>query len=245
MASWTPTVSSPRTRGSSVAGLPHRPHPDVVPAHAGVIPGTARMQWVLHCRPRARGGHPRRLPSPARPPPSSPRTRGSSPHPVADQRGGVVVPAHAGVIPRAWPCRCGRGRRPRARGGHPGTSTTWSPTSASSPRTRGSSAAPHPPQGADRVVPAHAGVIRAAPTSTPCTACRPRARGGHPWWCYHRQGRHLSSPRTRGSCRCAGRCGPTGPVVPAHAGVIPVPSGSASTVGGRPRARGGHPPGHR
>ena len=94
-AAWT---SSPRTRGSSGAGLTDEHHHHVVPAHAGVIrrsaPGTAG-RWS---RPRARGGHPSPLRYWSRPLRSSPRTRGSSGRPGRGRRWDGVVPAHAGVI---------------------------------------------------------------------------------------------------------------------------------------------------
>ncbi len=50
-----------------------------------------------------------------------------------------------------------------------------------------------------------------------------------------------SSPHTRGSSRRSWRCRHAARVVPAHAGVIPVPHDDCVLQSGRPRTRGGHP----
>ena len=98
--------------------------------------------------------------------------------------------------------------------------------------------------GEDGVVPAHAGVIPAAPAGCWGRLCRPRTRGGHPAEHTHAPPQAWSSPHTRGSsldrlvdiARWA--------VVPAHAGVIRRHAGCPTSDRRRPRTRGGHPDQH-
>ena len=92
--------SSPRPRGWSHPGGPARPVQGVVPAPAGVVPGSAAGPRPPSCRPRARGGGPGVNVTPLHPPVSSPRPRGWSPLDLAAEVVGLVVPAPAGVVPR-------------------------------------------------------------------------------------------------------------------------------------------------
>ncbi len=100
--------SSPRTRGSSLTldRLPHRRR--VFPAHAGVVPRSARTCAPPSCLPRARGGRPPWPRSRSSTDRSSPRTRGSSCLLIPVDLHPLVFPAHAGVVPpraqgSAWP----------------------------------------------------------------------------------------------------------------------------------------------
>ncbi len=216
--------------------------PAVVPAHAGVVPASAATFIAVVCGPRARGGGPR--------PPLprgggglwSPRTRGWSRHRVRDGRRAVVVPAHAGVVPR-WPRRGRRGTRgPRARGGGPRCTYTSRHSSKWSPRTRGWSLERPARDRLRGVVPAHAGVVPSRPCPPPPAGSGPRARGGGPPHvgpprCDGGRGprargggppgraptahRTEWSPRTRGWSRARGMDSACRGVVPAHAGVVP------------------------
>ena len=179
-------LSSPRTRGWSSARARGPARRAVVPADAGVVPSTASTYSPSRRRPRGRGGGPASaegIPVGVR---SSPRTRGWS------QAGSVVglvrhvVPADAGVVPRSarrWSSSTGRPRgrgvvpaaaaivehysgRPRGRGGGPASTRAAPAPCRSSPRTRGWSLPAGPGQLVDGVVPADAGVVLRAPTST-------------------------------------------------------------------------------
>ena len=171
---------------------------------------------------------------------SSPRTRGWSYGTLQNTGRVVVVPAHAGVVPRSGPARSSSAGRPRARGGGPAGARGRSGGSGSSPRTRGWSVLHVAGQVRHLVVPAHAGVVPPPARSRSGRRCRPRARGGGPEpddaWAYGVRSSPrtrggpwallaalsdiASSPRTRGwSRRRAGLPGrPL--VVPAHAGVV-------------------------
>ncbi len=233
--------SSPRERGSSRVARHGGGDLHVVPARAGVIHTTPAPVDSGRGRPRASGGHPRSRCARVTFPLSSPRERGSSgTRPVHRPRSGVV-PARAGVIRNARQQPEGRRGRPRASGGHPQPSSGPLAPPQSSPRERGSSL----PTGAGgrgrRVVPARAGVIRAAWTwGTPCPR-RPRASGGHPWRRLGGPPSAGSSPRERGSSGGCRGAGPERMVVPARAGVIPHPCPTVRAIEGRPRASGGHP----
>ena len=233
--------SSPHTRGSSghAVGLvgPGR----VVPAHAGVILHRGQPCPVPGRRPRTRGGHPRRNSPFASCRMSSPHTRGSSACCLTAGPRRRVVPAHAGVIPRARCCAAACSCRPRTRGGHPTPWVDFAPGDRSSPHTRGSSGVLHQRFAPASVVPAHAGVILAAGRTVSPWRCRPRTRGGHPAVPEGYAGRIRSSPHTRGSSLPHQRGGGVGQVVPAHAGVIRLRPRLRVPAERRPRTRGGHP----
>ena len=212
--------SSPRERGSSLAGRDCVWAPGVVPARAGVIPTTGTRVPSTRRRPRASGGHPgdhRRAIAAA---PSSPRERGSSRPRRGCDRCRRVVPARAGVIRLLSPPSRPSSRRPRASGGHPDARIALNAQVESSPRERGSSVRTQHGYRQRAVVPARAGVIPARSRCCTARSGRPRASGGHPWSARIFRPTGASSPRERGSS-----CRPSRPccrrrVVPARAGVI-------------------------
>ncbi len=232
--------SSPRTRGWSVVAAVRGGAAHVVPAHAGLVPGSRRPAGRYRCLPRARGAGPR---SPVRmsvSDGSSPRTRGWSHAAVRRRHVTAVVPAHAGLVPRRRRPRRSGCRRPRPRGAGPCT-LRWPSVStmssrareagpdqadlgtadaASSPRTRGwSRQVPHARRRRG-VVSAHAGLVRSSPWCRGAGRSRLRAGGTGP----------------RGSRSAGG-----GGVVPVQAGLVLTrpPSRSKSTC--RPRAGGAGP----
>ncbi len=175
------------------------------------------------------------------PPPSSPRTRGSSgngfPGPVTDG----VVPAHAGVLRSSSAASRSASCRPRARGGPPYLGLLRIPWDGSSPRTRGSSHRHLPRADRRRVVPAHAGVLRGSRWPPTAPGRRPRAREGPPDNLATRMTTAQSSPRTRGSSEVRVHVVLVVQVVPAHAGVLPRTGRWSRRRRRRPRARGGPP----
>jgi len=152
-----------------------------------------------------------------------------------------VVPARAGVI-RSRPVQRGTcRRRPRASGGHPSASGSGCAHDRSSPRDRGSSRFAGGVAWARPVVPARAGVIRAARCLATPRHRRPRASGGHPERHRSTSRPGWSSPRERGSSAARETKARRAHVVPARAGVIPPRPAHSSPTPGRPRASGGHP----
>ena len=194
---------------------------EVVPARAGVFPRITREAGRSTCRPRPRGGVPIVTRSVGKDRVSSPPARGCSRGHEAGGQDGPVVPARAGVFPGhdgMGPLREGR---PRPRGGVPMNVPSPMTLSASSPPARGCSVTRIDRDTIREVVPARAGVFRAASFL------------GSP--------RRSSSPPARGCSNY--RLSRTGRqyVVPARAGVFPSARATRVSVCGRPRPRGGVP----
>jgi len=167
----------------------------------------------------------------------------------------TVGPTHAGVFPLSAITDRPSSRRPRPRGGVPGTVMCSNWLNWSAPPTRGCShraASTGPP---DVVGPAHAGVFRGASRRDGHRSGRPRRRGGVPVTCSDAIPGPQSAPPTRGCSGGAPVVDAGGEVGPAHAGVFPLagrvgpahagvfrrrPRPSRSTRC-RPRPRGGVP----
>ena len=235
------TLSSPPARGCScgapaIAGYVH-----VVPARAGVFRRCQRRGQRRGRRPRPRGGVPTGIDQGTSAVVSSPPARGCSGHPraVAPEQG--VVPARAGVFLHHVGGRGCDQRRPRPRGGVPVCSPLVSAHIASSPPARGCSVTLVSPRGNEVVVPARAGVFRTAPGRHRGPGGRPRPRGGVPFYVQETTNPESSSPPARGCSVLRRREPGDRDVVPARAGVFPLPSILRTPLVGRPRPRGGVP----
>ena len=91
-----------------------------------------------------------------------------------------------------------------------------------------------------RFIPAHAGNICSRSVWYAGRPVHPRARGEHPLRLTLRVPGGGSSPRTRGTCRGAGREGRRPRFIPAHAGNISPPENWWCRNSVHPRARGEH-----
>ena len=172
---------------------------------------------------------------------SSPRRRGSSVDPHVPGVGVAVLPAQAGVF-RPLARRGGRSScPPRAGGGLPGSAPVVSRRRMSSPRRRGSSATNLAVLVGIVVLPAQAGVFRAAPAGRSARRRPPRAGGGLPRAGDVRSTCVMSSPRRRGSSAVVVRGPPLHLVLPAQAGVFRRARGAATSRVRPPRAGGGLP----
>src|SRR5680860_1245381 len=193
-------------------------------------------------RPRTRGGAPSREQLQRLSMVSSPHTRGcSSPRP-GRSRSWLVVPAHAGVLPRATSLDPTLPGRPRTRGGAPTRSRSNHSGCRSSPHTRGCSPSGHVRCVDLVVVPAHAGMLPAPTTASLALIGRPRTRGGAPLRSTTTTAPRWSSPHTRGCSPLIETIAARSEVVPAHAGVLPPRTRPHAPHDGRPRTRGGAPP---
>lgn len=238
MSTATPTSSSPRTRGSS-HHRHRRPAPaPVVPRGrgppwgisfdgtgstsslrpAGILRGRVRCRRRGDRRPRAFGGFPASVCGPRAVWGSSPRLRGSS-VPVHERNvRGVVVPAHAGIVPTAVDRLRTGSVVPRVRGGLPLELPAFLALLGSSPRRRWSPLLGHVLLRRDDFVPPHAGVFR-TPTLGRRRGCRrPRARGGPPIAASLYPLLDGSSPAHAGILRPSARSASPPEVVPAQAG---------------------------
>ncbi len=193
----------------------------MVPAHAGVVPGTCLRRRRRRGGPRARGGGPTSIGPPA-----------------AVQR---VVPAHAGVVPCSGSTALPWSGGPRARGGGPDEVRRLLGLGGWSPRTRGWSLQAPRERPLRGVVPAHAGVVPARQPTGRCGGSGPRARGGGPMRRRLMTTSASWSPRTRGWSRLREAELVFDHVVPAHAGVVPRPPSPRAASRRGPRARGGGP----
>ncbi len=234
---------SPRTRGWSLLGVVAQRRPEVVPAHAGVVPMNKQLKTVGPGDPRARGGGPGICPGGGGGGAWSPRTRGWSQGVAAAGPRPGVVPAHAGVVPRGGRSIKMSTGGPRARGGGPGLALRSVRPHTWSPRTRGWSLDRGMTVAKLRVVPAHAGVVPAPRPRIRSRPCGPRARGGGPVSVALGHLVVVWSPRTRGWSPGVCSFGPLSCVVPAHAGVVPLHAGLWPWNVSGPRARGGGPSG--
>jgi hypothetical protein len=120
----------------------------VLPAHAGMVPGSTAAARRTSSAPRARGDGPGNATSSAPHSPCSPRTRGWSRHGRRFPEPADVLPAHAGMVPLGSSPGRARGCAPRARGDGPTLDEGALRPAECSPRTRGWSTAPRATGGA-------------------------------------------------------------------------------------------------
>ena len=214
-------TSSPPARGSSRLGSARTRLRGVVPARAGVFPVFAPAAPASMCRPRPRGGLPADGTLAKWSTTSSPPARGSSPL-------------------RGAPCSGLTGRSRRARGSSRlvvlarRVRNSSPPARGSSEFERGSTA------GSPSSPPARGSSLLAA-IGAICRWGRPRPRGGLPGQASCKARSPASSPPARGSSHVCGGLGRRRLVVPARAGVFPIPQSRPRTGCRRPRPRGGLP----
>ena len=232
---------SPRTRGWSR----RQDHPghagDVLPAHAGMVPYAFPALKLPVCAPRARGDGPGGVWVAPLGTACSPRTRGWSRHRRLPASSPGVLPAHAGMVPRATRAPSPRSGAPRARGDGPPFALASASDPACSPRTRGWSRAVELHRGRGGVLPAHAGMVPCALRGRSPAAGAPRARGDGPPRSATACRLAACSPRTRGWSLGVADPRLAGGVLPAHAGMVPTSRAAARGRGCAPRARGDGP----
>ena len=149
--------SSPRTRGTSAIFVRQYIGIRFIPAHAGNMLDLKTTKTKTTVHPRARGEHPNILDLVQGEVGSSPRTRGTCPHPSCSNTETRFIPAHAGNIRRSTYASINQTVHPRARGEHAGKLVHQHINIGSSPRTRGTSEYPRSRVRQDRFIPAHAG----------------------------------------------------------------------------------------
>ncbi len=133
------SLSSPHARGSSCLTSLWLVPIWVVPARAGIFPGSSGPRVAGRRRPRTRGDLPSSGPRGLSSISSSPHARGSSELLPAGRVPGDVVPARAGIFRRAAAGPAPELCRPRTRGDLPRGGTEDITLEMSSPHARGSS----------------------------------------------------------------------------------------------------------
>ena len=232
---------SPHTRGWTLQLLRHPHRAGGFPAHAGMDPRAPSSRSGRRRFPRTRGDGPLREPLDVPEQEVSPHTRGwtrEGVHHVHKPRG---FPAHAGMDPYEKTSTPAASRFPRTRGDGPTSGRARSPARAVSPHTRGWTPGHHHRPPDQRGFPAHAGMDpKNGGTMSPAHGF-PRTRGDGPCWGTDDDSTHEVSPHTRGWTRPLRSALEVREGFPAHAGMDPLPGGSA---GGRhrfPRTRGDGP----
>ncbi len=233
-------TSSPPARGCSDGRREHERGQRVVPASAGVFRGTRTPVSGCASRPRQRGGVPDLANAGTCDVRSSPPARGCSVAAVD----GLLHRVVNDLLRAIKVFRDGQGGqhptagRPRQRGGVPWWWLIQFKTGTSSPPARGCSGVRSGDCDRRPVVPASAGVFRAAACSRSRPSSRPRQRGVVPVDNDYALIYVGSSPPARG---CSVPCPPAVghcPVVPASAGVFRGSRRAAPPAPGRPASAG-------
>ena len=218
---------SPRTRGWSPGASHRRAGRGLLPAHAGMVPGRSWWKARRTPAPRARGDGPDCRAGSTPSGSCSPRTRGWSRPGKRHRHHHVLLPAHAGMVP-GWRRSGGvRGTAPRARGDGPPHPAPPTP-GRRSPRTRGWSQVGYEVEDDQRLLPAHAGMVPASGHPPPHAEAAPRARGDGPGHTLSDQRRRVCSPRTRGWSVIDVPRMRRIVLLPAHAGMVPGGSPTAT-----------------
>ncbi len=215
----TRTTASHHPVDSTPKGLPDAPAEGPDPTNGKRALSRIEPQ-VRKCRPRTRGGGPRRRCRVRSRLMSSPHARGWSLLHRGQLRCGGVVPARAGVVRNRRHISRPRCGRPRTRGGGPVPGQRYERAKESSPHARGWSDRPGGRDVVRDVVPARAGVVRRGRRPGRRVRCRPRTRGGGP-----------------GTGHAVAFLGGSSP----HAGVVPTGQSQAEMTDGGPRICGGGP----
>ena len=230
--------SSPLTRGK---------HADVpvdfilgglIPAHAGKTAGHGQAPCAAGAHPRSRGENANRaiVIRPAEG--SSPLTRGKRSELLPRVGGGGLIPAHAGKTTCLRQRRKGRRAHPRSRGENAIPAKTMTPTSGSSPLTRGKPRSDNSYPVPCGLIPAHAGKTREVFANQSRSTAHPRSRGENPYGCTGSDTHSGSSPLTRGKHELGARGLSSFGLIPAHAGKTSTATARPTRTGAHPRSRG-------
>ena len=169
---------------------------------------------------------------------SSPLTRGKSSAEGSQPLPSGLIPAHAGKMGHRLGEGGDRRAHPRSRGENAAYVGDVPNDTGSSPLTRGKSRSRRRCIGACRLIPAHAGKISPACSSTPPRRAHPRSRGENSWKLKGKAITSGSSPLTRGKLDGAINAVVNLGLIPAHAGKIRHPPRGNRHPEAHPRSRG-------
>ncbi len=214
---------------------------DVLPARAGMVRPAPRGVRGDGGAPRPRGDGPEQERVDPRRRMCSPPARGWSQVRTPGQRGALVLPARAGMVP-ARPVVTSRPNcAPRPRGDGPMVSVSRNPARTCSPPARGWSLRADLGDGVTRVLPARAGMVPAVERSQTRRVSAPRPRGDGPAMPGLINVMQACSPPARGWSPGVLDGAGEAVVLPARAGMVP---GRGRRPCGRwcaPRPRGDGP----
>ena len=190
----------------------------LIPAHAGKTRTSGARSSSHWAHPRSRGENISGTLWPGLQNGSSPLTRGKRRHPEIRRHPQGLIPAHAGKTrPQAFEGQAD-GAHPRSRGENRGRSSGRASMRGSSPLTRGKLDRGGLDLGRDRLIPAHAGKTKPAPSTRAPVKAHPRSRGEN--WVFSQECECFlgSSPLTRGKLKMFAHYVLDGGLIPAHAG---------------------------
>ena len=210
--------SSPRMRGKRECGRLYRPHPGLIPAHAGKTDVSQSLRRAARAHPRACGENLSGRDAGCHDDGSSPRMRGKLRGSVATALRGGLIPAHAGKTVHLDVEGQRRGAHPRACGENCPSGVQATSVAGSSPRMRGKLPIIVRALLATGLIPAHAG-------KTPGLCPARFLPGAHPRACGENGAENSdkdvvtgSSPRMRGKLERWHDAGQEPGLIPAHAG---------------------------
>ena len=190
---------SPRARGSTPPHTWCSGDLTLLPACAGINPHHHAHRAVESASPRVRGDQPSIWLSNVAVAIFSPRARGSTRSGRTALWRGRLLPACAGINPRASARRRATSTSPRVRGDQPIQATLVSEAQDFSPRARGSTRPLAPELYGNGLLPASAGIGPREAGATDRTALSPRECGDRPGTKQYQQRQLRFSPRARGS----------------------------------------------
>ena len=230
--------SSPLTRGKCSDGLSSPARQGLIPAHAGKIDTIKSNGFRLTAHPRSRGENAFVVAYNKSETGSSPLTRGKFGDHGLNRVPDGLIPAHAGKMKSTSRIHVRRTAHPRSRGENLWQDWHVRTREGSSPLTRGKFDLYTDEYVDQRLIPAHAGKMRACDPWPRSPRAHPRSRGENRIVVIALSLTAGSSPLTRGKFRAEDqRSGGEG-LIPAHAGKIN-PRGEAEFENrAHPRSRG-------
>ena len=193
--------SSPLARGTSHNRVLARFAARLIPARAGNIASSLSTLKALAAHPRSRGEHPLFLGCRISLIGSSPLARGTLLVSSAIRLTLRLIPARAGNMHVAPPCRSSPSAHPRSRGEHNHTPGRRHFGLGSSPLARGTLQLMLRHDLLERLIPARAGNISSTCPRRWATSAHPRSRGEHGLSALPKTSMTGSSPLARGTCQ--------------------------------------------
>ena len=215
---WATCGSSPRGRGTHLAGGPPASVRRFIPAWAGNTAATFFCERPSSVHPRVGGEHSKVASPPCSPGGSSPRGRGTHQSLRASHPPERFIPAWAGNTVHNASSRTSISVHPRVGGEHIHAATAANTGTGSSPRGRGTPYTTHPPGPRFRFIPAWAGNTATRTSSSSGPPVHPRVGGEHLSRLIPGAIPYGSSPRGRGTRQERYRHQPADRFIPAWAG---------------------------
>ena len=236
------TGSSPLTRGKRDRPGRGARTDRLIPAHAGKTHPWRPTPLSRPAHPRSRGENRIACRGAVSCGGSSPLTRGKPGRSTMSAPSGRLIPAHAGKTSMITSGVGSRPAHPRSRGENQLLVARALAGAGSSPLTRGKPIGEITDNGANRLIPAHAGKTHDTCPRRPPPTAHPRSRGENLVAGLTPKEREGSSPLTRGKPGAVMSASRTSRLIPAHAGKTGWRPRPMTGPRAHPRSRGENPP---